>query len=448
MTAVAVPPGPGALALRFFVGGGALRRLPYFLARTAARYGPVASWPLPLRRFYLLDDPAAIDDLLVRNASAFVKGRGTERLRPLLGNGLLTANGTEHLRQRRLEQPAFHRERLVGYARTMVDETAAHSATLTPGDVIAVDATMHRLTLQIAARTLFSADVTADADVVGRALDEANRTFPFLLTPVGPLVERLGFVPAVRRFRAARAQLDAIVYRIIAERHAAGDLDRGDLLTTLLLARGEDGRGLDDAQIRDEAMTIFVAGHETTANALAWTLDLLARNPHTDARIAEEVATALGDRDAGFADVERLPYTRDVVRESLRLYPPAWAIGRIASADTTLGAWPVAKGSVVLASPWVTHRSARHWREPEAFRPERWSNGETDALPRFAYFPFGGGNRVCIGERFAWTELILVLATLVRRHRFSLADPAPVDIAASVTLRPARPIRLRVDKRR
>jgi cytochrome P450 len=448
MTAVAVPPGPGPFAFRFFLGGGALRRMPSFLARTAARYGPVASWPLPLRRFYLLDDPAAIEDLLVRNASAFVKGRGTERLRPLLGNGLLTANGPAHLRQRRLEQPAFHRDRLAHYGRTMVDQTTAYAATLLPGDVVAVDATMHRLTLRIAALTLFSADVTADSDAVGRALDEANRAFPFLLTPLGPIVERLGFLPAVRRFHAARAQLDAIVYRIIADRHGAGDLDRGDLLSTLLLARDEDGRGLDDVQVRDEAMTIFLAGHETTANALAWTLDLLARDGAADAALADELATVLADRAPTFADVERLPYTRDVVRESLRLYPPAWAIGRIASADTTLGAWAVPKGSVVLASPWVTHRSARYWREPEAFRPERWSNGETAGLPRFAYFPFGGGNRVCIGERFAWTELILVLATLLRRHRFALVDPAPAAIAPSVTLRPAQPIRLRVEERK
>jgi cytochrome P450 len=429
-------------------GGNALKGVPAFLERTAARYGPVASWRVPHARIYLIDEPAAIEDLLVRNAGAFVKARGSERLRPLLGNGLLTANGPAHLRQRRLEQPAFARERMAGYARTMIAETAADAAAFVSGSVVAVDEAMHGLTLRIAARTLFSADVTSDADAVGRAVDDAMTTFPFMLTVLGEFADYLPFVPAVRRFRRARAKLDAVVRAIVAARRAAGDDDRGDLLSVLLAARDEDGRGLDDVQIRDEVMTLFLAGHETTANALAWTLDLLARTPDAETALFAELDAVLDGRDPEPGDVERLPYARAVVSESLRLYPPAWAIGRRAVADTTVGGWPIAAGSVVLASPWVTHRSPRSWPEPLAFRPDRWLRDGGPAVPRFAYFPFGGGNRICIGERFAWTEAILVLATLLARRRFALVDPTPVPTNASVTLRPGASIRLRVEARR
>ncbi len=443
-----VPPGPNPfVASRYILAGSGLARLPAFFKDTSARYGPIASWRLPYRRFYLVDEPEAIEDLLVRNGAAFVKGRGTERLRPLLGNGLLTANGPAHLRQRRLEQPAFHRDRLAGYGATMVAETERHRALLERGAVVTVNSMMHGLTLAIAARTLFSADVTGDTAGIARALEDAFAAFPAMIGALGEVADFLPFVPAVRRFRAAKARLDAVVYGIVAGRRTEATSDHGDLLAMLLEARDEHGDGLSDVQIRDEAMTIFLAGHETTANALTWALDLLARHPTVEAAVATEVRAVVGDRSPRFADVEHLTFTHDVMREVLRLYPPAWGIGRTATAATTLGPWQIPAGSIVVASPYATHRNPRFWNESEAFRPQRWASGETASLPRFAYFPFGGGNRLCIGERFAWSETVLVLATLLQRYRFALTDPEPIATAASVTLRPASPIRLRVEPR-
>jgi cytochrome P450 len=253
-------------------------------------------------------------------------------------------------------------------------------------------------------------------------------------------------VPIVRRFLAARAELDAVVFRLIdarrEERRRSGGADRPDVLG-MLLAAGEGPEGMDDRQIRDETMTIFLAGHETTANALIWSWWLLARHPAAEARLHAELAAVLAGRAPTVEDVPRLRFTRDVIAEAMRLYPPAWVVGRRAVEDAPLGPWTVPRGAIVIASQWITHRDPRFWREPEVFRPERWSNGEADQVPKFAYFPFGGGTRVCIGEAFAWTELVLVLATIARRVRFGEPAGAPALASQpSVTLRPARRVPL------
>ena len=271
--------------------------------------------------------------------------------------------------------------------------------------------------------------------------------FPSTLSPFGELLDHLPWHPATRRFRAARGGLDAVIYRLIDERRSDGR-DRGDLLSMLLASRDEQGGTMATELVRDEALTLLLAGHETTANALTWTWDALARNPGVEARLHAELDRVLGDRDPEPADYPRLAYTRDVVAESMRLRPPAWVLGRRVVRPFRLGSWDVPPGSVVLISQIVTHRNPRYWHEPDAFRPERWSNGETAALPRFAYFPFGGGNRICIGESFAWTEAVLVLATLARRLRFRALDLSPVPLDPLVTLRPGRPIRMRVEPRR
>ena len=417
---------------------------PAFFQATFERYGPIASARVGRQRFYYINDPAAIEELLVTNGRSFVKGRGTQRLERLLGKGLLTSNGAFHLRQRRLVQPAFHRERIAGYAAAMVARAQRFSDGLGPGQTLEMDGAMSRLTLGIAAETLFGADMDHEADTIGRALHAAMVSFPISLTPIGELLDHLPMIPIVRRFLAARAELDGVVYRLIDARRAAdrrpGASERPDVLG-MLLAAGDSEGGMDDAQIRDETMTIFLAGHETTARALTWTWWLLSQHPAVEARLRAELADVLGDRPAGMDDVPRLRFTRDVIAESMRLYPPAWVVGRRAAEPTTLGGWPIAEGAIALASQWVTHHDARFWREPEAFRPERWSNGETDALPKFAYFPFGGGTRVCIGEAFAWTELVLVLATIARRRRFEAAPELTALWAQpSVTLRPAIPV--------
>jgi cytochrome P450 len=419
---------------------------PSFFRRTAARYGPIASARVGRRRFYYVSEPAAIEEVLVTAGRSYVKGRGTQRLERLLGKGLLTSNGPLHLRQRRLVQPAFHRDRIASYAATMVARADAFADGVRPGETIEMDAAMSRLTLGIAAQTLFGADVDDQADTIGRALDVAMESFPISLSPIGELLDHLPWVPVVRRFLGARAELDAIVYRLIYLRRGRdrreGVDEQPDVLG-MLLAAGDGPEGMDVEQIRDETMTIFLAGHETTANALTWTWWLLAQHPGAEAALRAELAAVLAGRAPTMDDVPALRFTRDVIAESMRLYPPAWVVGRRAAEDAPLGPWTVPKGSIVIASQWITHHDARFWHEPEAFRPERWSNGETDALPKFAYFPFGGGTRLCIGEAFAWTELVLVLATIARRWRFAAAPGLhALPFQPSVTLRPATAVPL------
>ena len=447
MASPRVPAGPSTLAA---IGGmassGDLSKIADFLERVAREYGPVASWRLPRARFWFFDEPALIEQMLMAGGYDVIKGRGLRRMRRLLGMGLLTSDEPLHLRQRRLVQPAFHRERVAGYAETMIDVARAVAASLADGETVVVDAMMNRLALRIAARTLFSADVDDDADAIGRGVTGAMEAFPASVSAFGELLDHLPWHPATRRFKAARAELDTVVYRLIEERRR-DPRDRGDLLSMLLSSRDENGEPMPAELVRDEALTLLLAGHETTANALTWTWDALARSPAAEARLHAELDEVLGGRDPVPADYPRLPFTRDVVAEAMRLRPPAWILGRRVIRPIRLGAWDVPAGSVLLASQLVTHRNPRYWIEPERFRPERWSNGETERLPRFAYFPFGGGNRVCIGEGFAWTEAVLVLATLARRVRFQALDLSPVPLDPLVTLRPGRAIRMRAEFR-
>ena len=444
----AFPPGPGPLAaFRGMVPGRDMNRIPEFFRDVTARYGPIASFRLGRRRFYFVNDPAAIEELLVGNPRAYVKGRGTQRLERLLGSGLLTSNGEFHLRQRRLVQPAFHRERIAGYAAAMVSRAERFGQAIAPGQALEMGAEMSRLTLGIVAETLFGTDVDREADTIGAALDEAMSSFPLAISPLGELLDHLPMVPVVRRFRAARGSLDAIVYRMIylrrRERRREGETEGPrDVLGMLLDADDAEG-GMPIEQIRDEALTLLLAGHETTANALTWTWLLLARHPAVEARLHAELERVLGGRPPAAEDLPALGFARDVVAEAMRLYPPAWVVGRRAIEPAALGGWTVPKDGVVLACQWITHRDPRFWREPEVFRPERWSNGETATLPKFAYFPFGGGNRRCIGEAFAWTETVLVLATIARRLRFRAApDLGEVAAQPLVTLRPAALVRM------
>ena len=436
------PPGPsGFAAFRGMLPAKGTTGFPAFFRAGTERYGPIFSSQVGRQRFFYVNDPAAIEDLLVTEGRSYAKGRGTQRLERLLGRGLLTNNGAAHLRQRRLVQPAFHRDRIAGYAAVMVARAEACAAGLRDGQALEMDDVMARLTLGIAAETLFGANVDDQADTIGAALDAAMESFPISLTPIGELLDHLPWVPIVRRFLDARAQLDAIVYRLIEARMTDPDPGRGhDVLGMLLAAAGSEGT-VDVEQLRDETMTIFLAGHETTAMALTWTWWLLAQHPDIEARLHAELTTVLAGRTPKLSDVAALPYAHDVIAESMRLYPPAWVVGRRALEAAKLGPWTVPKGGIVIASQWITHRDPRFWSDPNAFRPERWRNGETETLPKFAYFPFGGGTRVCIGEAFAWTELVLVLATIAQRWGFTLTgDAREIVPQPSVTLRPRTPV--------
>jgi cytochrome P450 len=354
----------------------------------------------------------------------------------LLGEGLLTSEGPFHLRQRRLVQPAFHKARIHGYARAMIDDAERWTRRQQPGGRIDLAREMNRLTLAIVARTLFDADIESEADDIGSALTSILEQFRLAVLPWSAWVDRL---PLPRRFRFERARkaLDSVVYRLIDEHRSAG-IDRGDLLSMLLAAQ-EDGRGMTDVQVRDEAMTLLLAGHETTANALTWTWTLLSANPDCADRLAAEVRTVCGDGPPTPESVASLTYTRQVLAEGMRLYPPAWLLGRRTVAPWRLGPYDVPPGAIVLMAQWLMHRDARFFADPLVFDPGRWQPEQEARRPKFSYFPFGAGNRVCIGESFAWTEGTLVLATIARAWKV-IVDPTPVRLWPGITLRPAGPV--------
>ena len=407
------------------------------IQRLHARWGDVVLTWLGSRRMYVLSHPDLVRDVLVTHNRNFIKSFALQRARVLLGEGLLTSEGDFHLRQRRLSQPAFHRDRVTALAGTMVRYAEDAADRWRAG--MEVDATreMNRLTLAIVGMTLLGVDVEGEADEIGRALTDALGLFDRLHNPLAPLLDRLP-VPGTLRMRRARERLDATIYRAIAERRASTD-ERDDLLGMLLAARDEegDGGGMTDLQLRDELLTLFLAGHETTANALAWTWHLLARHPQAEARLHEELRTVLGGRAPTAADYGALPFTRAVLAESMRLHPPAWGIGREPLQDFAAGGYRVRAGSIVLVSPWILHHDPRWWGpDVTEFRPERWLAPDFEAgLPRFAYFPFGGGPRKCIGEGFAWMEGVLALATLARRWRLRHAPGTEVVGKPGITLR-------------
>lgn len=372
-----------------------------------------------------------------------MKGRALQRTKVLLGDGLLTSEGDLHRRQRRLALPAFHRERIDRYAEVMVALGAAMRDEWRDGATINVAFEMMRLTLAVVAQTLFGTDVSGDVREISAALTELMEMFPRIVSPFADVLRRLPLPPA-RRLERAIARLDAIIYRIIEERRAAGD-DRGDLLSMLLLARDEEegGGGMTDRQLRDETMTLFLAGHETTANALSWTWYLLSQNPAVERRMHEEIDRVLGGRLPAPADYARLPYVEMVFAESMRLFPPAWIVGRLALEDVQLGGWTIPRGAVVIVSQIVTQRDARFWPDPLRFDPERFTPEAKAARPKFAYFPFGGGTRICIGEGFAWMEGVLLLATIAQKWRLLRDTPQPVETQPVITLRPRGGIAMR-----
>ena len=438
---VHLPPGPklsrlGALTYSF------TRDPLVFLTNLARTYGDLASYTMGGERLYFVNNPQWIKDILVTHNRNFTKSRGLDRTKKLLGNGLLTSEGSFHLRQRRLLQPPFHRERIVSYGQTMVDTADRLRRNWTNGATLDIAQEMMRLTLSIAGTTLFSVDVESQAAEVGRALTDVMESFWLTMTPFAEAIERLPIGP-MHRAKLARRRLDAMIYTMIAERRAAAR-DRGDLLSMLLLAQDDDGSMMSDQQVRDEAMTIFLAGHETTANALTWTWYLLSQSPDDEARLHAELDQALGQRLPAVADLPSLPFVERVVTEAMRLYPPAWAIGRRAIEPYTIDAYVAPARSIFLMSQWVMHRDPRYYDQPDRFRPDRWTPAFKTALPRFAYFPFGGGPRQCIGESFAWMELVLVVATIAQQWKLRLVPGHPVVPQPLVTLRTKHGMRMTV----
>jgi cytochrome P450 len=387
-------------------------------------------------------------EALVEKDADFVKGFGLSLFgRPLLGNGLLSSEGDFHRRQRKLMAPAFVQKRIAAYATEISARTEVAQGGWADGASVDVAEAMMRLTLEIVGKTLFDAEFGSDAAEIGDALTQAMEHIIGSLNALVPIPPTWP-TPRNRRNQEAIARLDQIVYRVIRE-HREDRLDRGDFLSMLLLAQDEDdGSVMTDKQVRDEAMTIVLAGHETTANALAWTFYLLAQHPTVRARLEREVDAALGGRSPTLADLPKLPYALQVIKEAMRLYPPAYVFARRPVRDVTLGGHAVTKGQMVLFNVAGMHRVARYYPEPHRFDPDRFTPAAEKALPRQAYMPFGAGSRVCIGNHFALMESQLVLATLTQRLRF---DPLPgarsVDTESLVTLRPRGGLPMRVHRR-
>ena len=400
----------------------------------AQRWGDVVYMPLGPVHTVLVSHPADIEHLLVGLKGVVVKDEVTRRLQRILGEGMLTAEGERWRRHRRIAAPSFQPGDVARWGDAMVARAVEAAEALTGGEH-EVHRVFSAVALRIVAETLFGTEPPAAVERISARVEtlmvEAQRDTNELRSLLPPEV----WTPGRGRANAAKEDLDAVLAEVIARGRgrAGGD----DLLARLLHARDDGGDGLDDAEVRDEVMTVFLAGHETTALALSFAVWALSRHPGVQDELRAELDAVLGGRDARVADLPRLPVLDAVLKETLRLYPPAWMLGRDLLEPATFGGRAVPAGAEVLASPWVVHRDPRWWRAPLAFRPGRWTSGELEGQPRFAYFPFGGGPRVCVGVHFARMEAALVLAAFVRRWRFGVAGPAEPRLLAGITLRPA-----------
>jgi len=442
---VNLPPGP-----KSSTPGGqlvAMTRDPLkFLMKTAAEYGQIAHFMLGPQHTVLVNDPEHIEAILVAHDWNFVKGRGLKRARRILGRGLLTSEGNFHRRQRRLAQPAFHKQRIAGYAAIMTEYSARTRDRWREGQTIDIAQEMMRLTLGVVAKALFDADVEAEAAEIGQALTDVLEMFETFSSPLTDVLDKLP-TPGNRRIARARQRLDDTIYRIIEARRESGQ-DHGDLLSMLLMAQDEEGSGgMSDDQLRDELMTLFLAGHETTANALAWTWYLLSQNPEAEATLHSELDRVLGGRIPSVDDVAGLEYTERVFTESMRCYPPVWVMGRRAVGSYKVGEYTIPAGSIVLLSQYVMHHNEQYYPEPFKFDPDRWTADARAKRPKYSYFPFGGGPRLCIGEQFAWMEGILIIATLAQRWKLRTVSSQPPQLQPLITLRPRNGIRMTAESR-
>jgi len=396
---------------------------------------------------YFLYNPNDIEDVLSTRAKNFRKSMSLRSnfFHRLVGNGLLTSEGDFWRRQRRLAQPAFHRQRISGYGDVMVDYAERTGAKWCDGEVRDIQRDMMRLTLEIVVKTLFDSDVSEDADNVGRILSGLAKPFASQATLKWILDNRLP-TPEHRRFHKAVGEIDKIIYRIIGERRVS-DYDQGDLLSMLLQARDDDGSQMTDAQLRDEVITLFLAGHETTALVLTWSWYLLAKNPEAERKFHAELDEVLDGRLPHASDLPQLQYTEKIVKEAMRLYPPAYAVGREAIEECEIGGYRVPRHTQIFAFQWATQRDPRYFDNPEGFDPDRWTTEFSENLPKYAYFPFGGGPRLCIGNYFAMMEVVLVLATIGRQLKLSLVSDEVVELWPAMSLRPKNGIKVAITKR-
>jgi cytochrome P450 len=437
------PPGPKP---HFLIGNLPLAGgdpLSVFL-KWAQEFGDIFYYRAAWLRVYFLNHPDLIESVLVRNPANFQKDRVIRNSRWFFGEGLLTSEGDFWLRQRRLSQPAFHRERVASYAAIMTGYAEEMLANWQDGEVRDIHAEMMNLTLRIVVRTLFNVESEQTAHV-SSALNALMRNASgarMLLPPIGRYLP----TPSMIEVRRGVRHLEETVYGII-ERRRADERDAGDLLSMLIQVRDEDGTRMSDKQLRDEVLTFLLAGHETTAIALSWTWHLLAQHPEAEGKLHSEIDSVLAGRAPAFSDIQALPYTEAVIKESMRLYPPAWSLARTVRSDFEIRGYRIPAGANLVMSQWIMHRDPRYFDQPEKFVPERWLNGGSAKLPRFAYFPFGGGPRQCIGAAFAQMEAAMVVATIAQQFRLRAVPDHPVIPIPSFTLRPKHGIKMTLHKR-
>jgi cytochrome P450 len=448
------------------------------LMNIAHMYDDIAHFKFGRQHVCLFNEPNYIEDVLIRNHKNFIKSRGLQVSKRLLGEGLVTSEGQYHDRQRRIIQPAFHPNLIKTYGKIVTDYEQLMCDRWKDGMTLDLHKEMMHVTLAIISKAVLGSDVKLEKDdEVGNALLVCMEYFNRLQMPFGELIEKIPILPINKGFQRAKKTLDSIVYNMIKDHRdneSRGIRKEGDLLYTLLQAQDEEaGIGkMTDSQLRDEVMTIFLAGHETTANALTWTFYLLSQNPTVGDKLYEELCSILGNtgdshkdsssntssnsisissskkRIPTIEDVPKLEYTEKVFRESMRLYPPAWTIGRQAINDYKVDKYIIPAGSIILMSQYVMHRNPRYFSDPELFYPDRWTKEAKLHLPRFSYFPFGGGIRACIGEPFAWMEGILLLATICHRWKMHHDADHKVELKPLITLRPKYGMRMKLERRK
>ncbi len=460
-TSIYYPPGPvQKLSLTLFLN---FLRNPIEVLNDISKYGDISHFKFGTQHVYFLNHPDYIRDVLVTYNNNFIKSRGLQLAKKVLGDGLLTSEGNIHRNQRQLIQPAFHQDRLKMYAAIMTEYILRMSNSWKDNDVLDVHKEFMQLTLAIVCKALLGFDVESQASEIAKYVTTLVEYFNRARLPLAEVIEKLP-LSSNRRFRYAKKQLDAIIYRIIDNRqktHTANGTDLhthdnhdDDLISILLASKGFSSvndtlpHSISSIQLRDNVMTIFLAGHETVANALTWTFYLLSQNNREERKLHEELDSVL-DHDffPTAANIHKLEYTEKVFTESIRLYPPAWAIGRQAVHDCKIGEYTIPAGSTILMSQYLMHRDERFFAEPERFNPDRWNNDTRTNLRRFSYFPFGGGPRACIGEPFAWTEGIIAIATIARRWIMKLEPGHPIALKPLATLRPKYGMRMKIIRR-
>jgi cytochrome P450 len=455
MTSLDYPPGPHSILpnklFRQF-----MRDPIKTLTDIANTYGNICHFKFGRQHIYLLNNPEYIEGILIRDHKNFIKSRGLQVSKRLLGEGLVTSEGEYHDRQRRLIQPTFHPNRIKGYGDIMTSHAVRMQERWKDGSTLDIHKEMMHVTSEIISKAVLGSDIKAEEDEVGVALQTCMEYFNRLQMPFGELIEKIPILHINKGYQSTKKKLDSIVYSMIKEHRdneTKGVYHKEDLLYTLLQAQDtEAGIGrMTDLQLKDEVMTIFLAGHETTSNAFTWTFYLLSQHPTADDRLYAKLCSVLGDKDAKriptVEDIPKLEYTEKVFRESMRLYPPAWTLGRKAINDYKVDKYVIPAGSIILMSQYIMHHDSRYFSDPDTFYPDRWTKEARLHLPRFSYFPFGGGIRGCVGEPFAWMEGILLLATICRHWKMHHDRDHKVGLKPLITLRPKYGMRMELESR-